>query len=322
MAGFRLATANIGRKRRECEGGVDLTTPSAPTDPRQDIAEVLFSEAQIAQRVAELAARITADYLPQWQSDPRWSLCLVSVLRGSVFFGSDLARALRLPVTMDYMAVASYGSSGRVQIVKDLQDDIQGRDVLVVEDIIDSGLTLGYLLSQLRARQPRSIAVVTLIDRSGLRLVQDLPIPYTGFDVKDLFVVGYGLDFRERYRNLPFIGLLREDAMAETAERPRFAHPSEEDFSRLLDFYRIKWEYEPRTFVLRENEDGTVKVGFSPDFYLPEFDLYIEVTTKKPHLMNRKLRQIEALRQQHPGLRIELMDRADFAHLAKKLKPR
>jgi hypoxanthine phosphoribosyltransferase len=302
--------------------GIALTMSSTPTDLTGDIAEVLFTEERIAQRVAELAATITTDYLPRWQADPGWSLCLVSVLRGSVFFGCDLARALRLPVTMDYMAVASYGSSGRVQIVKDLQDDIQGRDVLVVEDIIDSGLTIGYLLSQLRARQPRSLAVVTLIDRSGLRLVHDLPVPYTGFDVKDLFVVGYGLDFRERYRNLPFIGLLREDVMAETTEPRRFAHPSEEDFARLLDFYRIKWEYEPRTFVLRENEDGTVKVGFSPDFYLPEFDLYIEVTTKKPHLMNRKLRQIEALRLQHPGLRIELMDRADFAHLAKKLKPR
>jgi hypoxanthine phosphoribosyltransferase len=293
-----------------------------PMDPRADIAEVLFDEETIRRRVIDLAGAISADYLPAWEADPHWSLTLVSVLRGSIFFLTDLARALPLPATMDFMAVAAYGASGRVQIVKDLQDDIQDRDVLVVEDIIDTGLTLGYLLSQLRARQPRSLRVATLIDRTGLRLVQDLPVRYTGFDVRDRFVVGYGLDYRERYRNLPFIGVLKEEAMAEDLERPRFAHPSEEELSRLLDFYRIRWEYEPRMFVLKEDDDGHVAVGFSPDFYLPEFDLYLEVTTKKPHLMNRKFRQIEALRQQQPGIRVELLDRADFALLAKKLKAR
>lgn len=105
-------------------------------------------------------------------------------------------------------------------------------------------------------------------------------------------------------------------------DRPTFAHPSEEEFARLLDFYRIKWEYEPRTFVLREDEEGNVEVGFSPDFYLPDFDLYIELTTKKSHLMDRKLRQVEALQKQYPDIHIKLMDRADFEILAIKLKAR
>lgn len=301
-----------------------MALPDKPTawNPYADIAEVLFDEQAIQGRIRELASEITEAYLPLWQQDPKWNLVLVSVLRGAVFFVSDLARQIGLPVTIDFMAVASYGASGRVQIVKDLADDIQNKDVLVIEDIVDTGLTLGYLLSQLRARQPKSLTVATLIDRSGVRLVQDMPVQYVGFDVQDLFVVGYGLDFRERYRNLPFIGVLKDEIMEEP-ERVRFAHPSEEEFSRLLDFYRIKWQYETRTFTLRrEGENGHSEVRFTPDFYLPEFDLYVEVTIKKPHLMNRKLRQLEAVRAQYPGVRIELLDRADFGILAKKLKAR
>lgn len=106
------------------------------------------------------------------------------------------------------------------------------------------------------------------------------------------------------------------------AEPPRFAHPSEEEFARLLDFYGIRWQYEPRTFVLRTGEEGQVEVGFSPDFYLPDFDLFIELTTKKPHLMDRKLRQVEALRAQYPEVQVKLLDRDDFEVLALKLRAR
>jgi len=298
-----------------------LTNPLQAWNPTADIADVLFDEPAIRRRIQELAEAIRVDYWPHWQQDPRWNLMLISVLRGAVFFVTDLARAIQLPSTVDFMAVAAYGATGRVQILKDLQDDIKDRDVLVVEDIVDTGLTLAYLLSQLRARQPRSLAVATLIDRSGLRLMHDLPIKYVGFDVKDAFVVGYGLDFRERYRHLPFIGVLRDEIMEES-DRPRFAHPSEEEFAGLLEFYRIRYQYEPRTFVVREANGGQAEVGFSPDFYLPDFDLYIEVTTRKPHLMNKKLRKVEALRTQHPDVHIELLDRSDFEMLAKKLKAR
>jgi len=291
-------------------------------DPRMDVAEILFDEAAIQQRVRELADAITADYGPLWQQEPGWSLAVVTVLRGAVFFATDLVRAIRLPVTLDFMALASYRAPGRVQIMKDLEDDIRDRDVLIIEDIIDTGLTMSYLLTQLRARQPRSLTLATLINRSGLRLAHELPVRYAGFDVRDLFVVGYGLDFRERYRDLPFIGVLRDEVMAEPVRTTRFAHPSEEEFAQLLEFYRIRWEYEPRTFVLREDENGNVSAGFSPDFYLPDFDIYVEVTTKKPHLMSRKLRQVEALRLQYPNVRIELLDRAGFDVLAKKLKAR
>lgn len=299
-----------------------MATAEAGWDPRADIAEVLFDAGAIQGRVQELAAAISADYRPCWEQDPGWNLLLVSVLRGAVFFVTDLARALRVPVTLDFMAVTAYGTHGRVRIVKDLEDDIQDRDVLVVEDIIDTGLTLGYLLSQLRARRPRSLAVATLLDRPGVRLVQDLPIRYTGFELTSPFVVGYGLDFRERYRNLPFVGVLKDEVLSAAPERPQFAHPSEEEFSRLLDFYRIRWEYEPRTFVLRLGADGQVQDGFTPDFYLPDFDLYVELTTKKPHLMTRKLRQVEAMRQQYPEIQIELVDRAGFEILARKLQAR
>lgn len=291
-------------------------------DPQSDIAEVLYDEEAIQQRVRDLAEQINQDYQDRWQENPRWSLAVISVLRGAVFFVSDLVRHLRIPVTLDFMAVAAYGTRGRVRIIKDLEDDIEDRDVLVVEDIIDTGLTLGYLLTQLKARSPRSLTVATLIDRSGLRLLQDLPVRYAGFDVRDKFVVGYGLDFQERYRNLRYIGVLKDEAMAEEVPRRRFAHPSEADFAKLLEYYRIRWVYEPKTFVLREDEEGKAQVGFSPDFYLPDYDLYIEVTTKKPHLMNRKLRQVEAMRRQFPTVRIELVDRADFDMLAKKLKGR
>lgn len=293
-----------------------------PWDPMDDIATVLYTPEQIRERVAAMARAVEADYQERLEQDRRWSLAVISVLRGAIFFVTDLVRELQLPVTLDFIAVSAYGTSGRARIIKDLEDDIQGRDVLVVEDIIDTGLTLSYLLSQLRARQPRSLTIATLINRSGLRLAPDLPLKHAGFDVPGEFVVGYGLDYQERYRNLPFIGVLRSEVMADARPQPQFAHPSEAEFARLLDFYRIRWQYEPRTFVLRTDSAGRVEVGFSPDFYLPDFDLYVELTTKKSHLMDRKRRQIEAVMQLYPDVRVELVDRSDFAMLALKLQAR
>lgn len=190
-----------------------MPTPPTAWDPRADIDAVLFTEEAIRQRVQELAAAITADYLPRWQADPTWSLLLVSVLRGAIFFVTDLARALGIPTTIDFMAIASYGRAhaGKVRILKDLEDDIQGRDVLVVEDVIDTGLSLRYVLRSLQARGPHSLNVVALMDRPGLRIAQDLPVRYTGFEIGETFVVGYGLDYRERYRDLPFIGVLKAE---------------------------------------------------------------------------------------------------------------
>lgn len=193
-----------------------MPTPPQAWDPRADIAEVLFDAAAIGSKVQELAAVITADYLPRWQEDPSWSLLLVSVLRGAIFFVTDLSRALGIPTTVDFMAIATYGRAhaGKVRILKDLEDDIQGRDVLVVEDIIDTGLSLRYLIRSLGARGPRSLNVVTLIDRPGLRIAQDLPVRYVGFELGETFVVGYGLDYQERYRDLPFIGVLKPEVTA------------------------------------------------------------------------------------------------------------
>lgn len=171
-----------------------------------DIEEVLFTEQKLQQRIGELAEAINRDYHGT-------ELALVSVLRGSIFFITDLAVKLDIPLTMDFMAISEYGprtAHGVVRIIKDLDDEIQGRHVLVVEDIIDTGLTLNYLLNTLRPRSPASLAVCTLLDRPSLRIVEDLPVSYVGFELEDVFVVGYGLDYRQRYRNLPYIGILKE----------------------------------------------------------------------------------------------------------------
>ena len=173
-------------------------------DLEGDIGEVLLTEEQIAAKVAELGARIGADY-----ADRR--LTLVSVLKGSLPFMADLMRAIPVPVRIDLMEVSSYGgttteSSGLVRILKDLSASIAGDDVLIVEDIIDTGLTLNYLLRYLRGKNPRSLRICTLLDKPARRLV-DIPVDYTGFTIPDQFVVGYGLDYDERYRNLPFIGV-------------------------------------------------------------------------------------------------------------------
>lgn len=176
--------------------------PTLP-DPRMD--RVLLTEVQIAESVVRLGQAIAADYEGR-------DLALVTVLKGGAFFLSDLCRAIDAPLTVDYMAISSYGpqASGSVRITKDLDDEIAGRDVLMVEDIIDTGLTLNYLLRVLRQRRPASLAVCTLLDKDVRRLV-DLPIEYRGFPVPDRFLVGYGLDLEGLWRNLPFIATLKDE---------------------------------------------------------------------------------------------------------------
>ena len=171
----------------------------------QDIERVLFTEQELKDRVAELAAQIDRDYAGK---EPM----LISVLRGSFIFMADLARAITLPCTVDFMAVSSYGSgttsSGQVKITKDLSESIEGRDIIVVEDILDSGNTLSYLFQLLQARHPASVRLCTLLDKPSRR-TKPVTADYTGFTVEDLFVVGYGLDYAEKYRNLPYIGILK-----------------------------------------------------------------------------------------------------------------
>ncbi|MEE9182661.1 MAG: hypoxanthine phosphoribosyltransferase [candidate division NC10 bacterium] len=173
-----------------------------------DIAETLISEAELQAKVRELGVIISSDYAGQ-------DLVLVSVLRGGFIFLADLCRVITLPVTIDLIAVSSYGPgakpSGVVRILKDLDESIAGRAVLVIEDIIDTGLTLNYLLRNLEPRAPASLKVCVLLDKPARRIV-DLPIAYRGFELPDKFVVGYGLDYRQQYRNLPFIATLTKEA--------------------------------------------------------------------------------------------------------------
>lgn len=169
-----------------------------------DVEEVLIDAATIDARVAELGVQLTADYAGR---DP----VLISVLKGSLVFLADLMRAMDLPSSIDLMEVSSYAgteTSGQVRILKDLSKPIEGRDVIVVEDIIDTGLTLNYLLRYLAERHPASISIICLLDKPARRLAE-IPIDYRGFTIPDRFVIGYGLDYEERYRNLPYIGVLR-----------------------------------------------------------------------------------------------------------------
>ena len=180
-----------------------------PQDLLSNVGEVLLSEEQIKAKVLELGRRISDDYAGR-------ELTLVSVLKGSLPFMADLMRSIELPLRIDLMEVSSYGggtteSSGLVRILKDLSAPIEGRDVLIVEDIIDTGLTLNYLLRYLKGKNPRSIAVCALLDKPARRLVE-IPLDYVGFEIPDAFVVGYGLDFGEVYRNLRFVGVLRPEA--------------------------------------------------------------------------------------------------------------
>jgi hypoxanthine phosphoribosyltransferase len=172
-----------------------------------DVERVLLSEEELAARISEMGAKITADFAGK-------EILMIGVLRGAVIFMADLARAIKVPVAIDFMAVSSYGlgtsSSGVVRILKDLDEDVEGKHVLVVEDIIDSGLTLNYLLDNLKSRKPASIKLCTLLNKPDRRKV-DVNIDYNGFTIPDDFVVGYGLDYAEKYRNLPFIGVLKPE---------------------------------------------------------------------------------------------------------------
>jgi hypoxanthine phosphoribosyltransferase len=171
------------------------------------VSEILIEEPALQARIAELGEEISSDYAGK-------DLLLVGVLKGAVFFMADLMRSLTVPCEVDFMAISSYGdssdSSGVVRILKDLDIPLHGRDVLVVEDIIDSGLTLSYLMRNLRAREPASLEVCALLTKPERREIE-VPVRYVGFEIPNRFVVGYGLDYGERYRNLRYVGVLRED---------------------------------------------------------------------------------------------------------------
>ena len=172
-----------------------------------DIDEVLITREQISQKIGEMGALISRDYA-------NLTPLLIGLLKGCVVTMADLLRAITIPVTIDFMAVSSYGpatrSSGVVRILKDLETTIEGRHVLVIEDVIDTGLTLSYILRVLRERHPASLAVGTLMDKPARRLI-DVDLKYRGFELPDEFVVGYGLDYAEKYRNMPFVGILKPE---------------------------------------------------------------------------------------------------------------
>lgn len=174
----------------------------------EKIADVLISSEQLQKRIAELGAEITNDFKDK-------DLTVVGILKGSALFTADLVRAVELPLVLDFMAVSSYGTgsssspTGVVRILKDLDTEIEGREVLIVEDIVDTGLTFNYLKKILRARNPSGISLCTLLDRAARRIIE-LPIDYRGFEIPDAYVVGYGLDHQQLYRNLPFIATLKE----------------------------------------------------------------------------------------------------------------
>jgi hypoxanthine phosphoribosyltransferase len=180
------------------------------TELERGVHKVLIDEQTLRARVAEIGTEISADYAGK-------DILLVGVLKGAVFFMADLMRSITVPCEIDFMAISSYGaatdSSGVVRILKDLDIPLEGRNVLVVEDIIDSGLTLSYLMRNLKAREPASLDVCALLTKPARREI-DIPVRYVGFEIPNKFVVGYGLDFGERYRNLPYVGVLQEDVEA------------------------------------------------------------------------------------------------------------
>ena len=175
------------------------------------VGEILVEEHALQERIAALGQEISNDYRGR-------DLLMIGVLKGAVFFMADLMRHVTVPCEVDFMAISSYGaatdSSGVVRILKDLDINIEGRHVLVVEDIIDSGLTLSYLMRTLEAREPATLEVCTLLTKPARREI-DVPVRYVGFEIPNRFVIGYGLDFAERYRNLPFVGVLHDDLMPE-----------------------------------------------------------------------------------------------------------
>jgi hypoxanthine phosphoribosyltransferase len=191
-----------------------VTEPrSVATELERAVTEILVDEESLRSRVAELGEEISRDYEGR-------DLLLIGVLKGAVFFMADLMRQLTVPCEIDFMAISSYGastdSSGVVRILKDLDINIEGREVLVVEDIIDSGLTLSYLMRNLEARQPASLEVCALMTKPERREI-DVPVRYIGFEIPNRFVIGYGLDFDERYRNLPYVGVLDPSLVPEGA---------------------------------------------------------------------------------------------------------
>jgi hypoxanthine phosphoribosyltransferase len=175
------------------------------------VGEVLVEREALSSRIAELGAEISVDYAGR-------DLLLIGVLKGAVFFMADLMRKLTIPCEVDFMAISSYGtsteSSGVVRILKDLDINIEGRHVLVVEDIIDSGLTLSYLMRNLESREPATLEVCALLTQPDRREIE-VPVRYVGFEIPNRFVIGYGLDFGERYRNLPYVAVLSDDALPE-----------------------------------------------------------------------------------------------------------
>lgn len=177
----------------------------------RDIERILVSEEQLKAKVAELGARISRDYAGK-------DLLMVSILKGSVVFMADLMRAVTIPCAIDFMVVSSYGSgtatSGLVKIIKDLDQDLSGKDLLIVEDILDTGVTLSNLVPMLRLRNPRSVRLCTILSKPSRRLA-DITADYCGFEVPDEFVVGYGLDYNERYRNLPYVGVLKPEVYSQ-----------------------------------------------------------------------------------------------------------
>ena len=181
------------------------------TELTDGVEETLVDEAALQARVAELGVEISADYRDR-------DLLLIGVLKGAIFFMADLMRQIDLPCEVDFMAISSYGagidSSGVVRILKDLDMPIENRNVVIVEDIVDSGLTLSYLLRNLEARRPASVEICALLTKPDRR-ENDVECRYVGFEIPNRFVIGYGLDFAERYRNLPYIGVLREDLIAD-----------------------------------------------------------------------------------------------------------
>lgn len=174
------------------------------TERREGVASVLITEEQIRSRIKDIGQKISGDYKGK-------NLVLIAVLKGAIVFTCDLIREISIPVTLDFLSISSYSGTvqtGVVRITKDLDEGIEGKHVILIEDIVDTGLTLDYILRTLKARKPADIRVCALLDKKARRIV-DVPVNYLGFEIPDEFVVGYGMDFNQKYRNLPFIGIIK-----------------------------------------------------------------------------------------------------------------